>query len=85
MTIPFFHQFFKFKKPLKRIATLTSRKAIENSPYNKKLLDQQNLTQAESRNLNQEESKEESSETKFNFFYLERGGGNINIKDRKNK
>ena len=77
MTIPFFHQFFKFKKPLKRIATLTSRKAIENSPYNKKLLDQQNLTQAE--------SKEESSGTKFNFFYLERGGGNINIKDRKNK
>ena len=41
ITIPFFLWFFKFRKPLKRIATLTSRKAIENSPHNKKLLDQQ--------------------------------------------
>ena len=61
-TIPFFHWFLKFRKPLKRIATLTSRKAIENSLHNKKLLDQQNL--------NQEESREESSETKFNQFYF---------------
>ena len=37
MTIPFFLWFFKYRKPLKRIATLTSRKAIENSPHNKKL------------------------------------------------
>ena len=42
ITIHFFFWFFKFRKPLKRIATLTSRKIIENSPYNKKLLDQQN-------------------------------------------
>ena len=42
ITIPFFLWFFKFRKPLKRIATLTSRKAIENYPHNKKLLDQQN-------------------------------------------
>ena len=58
MTIPFFHQFFKFRKPLKRIATLTSRKALENSPHNKNLLDQQNL--------NQEESRKESSKKEFN-------------------
>ena len=41
ITIPFFHWFFKFRKPFERIAILTSRKAIENSPHNKKLLDQQ--------------------------------------------
>ena len=56
---------FKFKKPLKRIATLTSRKAIENSPHNKKLLDHQNLNQEESR----KNSKEKSSETKFNQIW----------------
>ena len=49
ITIPFFHWFFKFRKPFKRIATLTSRKAIENSPHNKKILDQQNINQEESR------------------------------------
>ena len=38
ITIPFFLWFFKYRKPLKRIATLTSRQAIENSPHNKKLL-----------------------------------------------
>ena len=54
MTIPFFHWFFKFRKPFKRIATLTSRKTIENFPHNKKLLNQPNINQ------------EESSETKFN-------------------
>ena len=54
ITIPFFLWFFKFRKPLKRVATLTSRKARENSPHNKKLLNQQNSNQ------------EESSETKFN-------------------
>ena len=58
ITIPFFLWFFKYRKPLKRIATLTSRKAIENSPHNKKLLEQQIS--------NQEESSKESSETKFN-------------------
>ena len=50
--------FSNIAKPLKRIATLTSRKALENSPHNKKLLDQQNW--------NREKSREESSETKFN-------------------
>ena len=49
ITIPFFHWFFKFRKPFERIATLTSRKAIENSPHNKKILDQQNINQEESR------------------------------------
>ena len=34
------------------------RKALENSPHNKKLLDQQNL--------NQEESRKESSKKEFN-------------------
>ena len=62
ITISFFHWFFKFRKPFERIATLTSRKAIENSPHNKKILDQQNINQEESR----KNSKEESSETKFN-------------------
>ena len=66
ITILFFLWFFKYRKPLKRIATLTSRKAIENSPHNKKLLDQQNINLSESRNLNQEKSREKSSETKFN-------------------
>ena len=56
-TIPFYQWYFKFRKPLKRIATLTSRKALENSPHNKKLLDQQNL--------NQEKSRKESSENKI--------------------
>ena len=57
ITILFFICFFKFMKLLKRIATLTSRKTIENSPHNKKLLDQQESS---------EKSREESSETKFN-------------------
>ena len=43
MTIPFFLWFFKYRKPLKRVATSTSRKTIENSPHNKKLLEQQNF------------------------------------------
>ena len=62
ITIPFFLWFLKFRKPLKRIVTLTSRKTIENSPHNKKLLDKQNSNQEES----SENSKDESSETKFN-------------------
>ena len=62
ITIPFFLWFFKFRKPLKRIETLTSRKAIENSLHNKKLLDQQIINQEES----SKKSKEESNETKFN-------------------
>ena len=62
ITIPFFLWFFKYRKPLKRIATLTSRKAIENSPHNKKLLEQQNSNPKES----SKESKDESSKTKFN-------------------
>ena len=57
MTIPFFLWFFKYRKPLKRIATLTSRKAIENSPHNKKLLKQQNSNPKKS----SKELKEESS------------------------
>ena len=55
MTIPFFLWFFKYRKPLKRIATLTLRKAIDNSPHNKKLLEQQNSNPEES----SKESKEE--------------------------
>ena len=62
MTIPFFLWFFKYRKPLKRIATLTSRKAIENSPHNKKLLDQHIKNQEESR----KKSKEESNKIKIN-------------------
>ena len=46
--IHFFHWFFKFRKPLKRIATLTSKQVIENSPHNKKLLDQQSSNLEES-------------------------------------
>ena len=38
MTIPFFHWFLKFRKPFKIIATLTSRKIIENFPHNKKII-----------------------------------------------
>ena len=62
MALPFFLWFFKYRKPLKRIATLTSRKAIENSLHNKKLLEQQNSNPEKS----SKESKEESSKTKFN-------------------
>ena len=62
---------------------MTSRKVIENSPYNKKSLDQQNLNKEESKNLNQKES----SETKFNqifvFFYPRRGGWSITSKIEK--
>ena len=64
ITIPFFHCFFKFRKPLKSIETLTLRKTIENSHHNKKLLDQQNI--------NQEESREESRETKFNTILIQK-------------
>ena len=48
ITIHFFLWFFKYRKPLKRIATLTSRKTIENSSHNKKLLDQQIINREES-------------------------------------
>ena len=48
MIILFLHSFFKFRKPLKRIATLTSKQLIENSPHNKKLSDQQSSNQEES-------------------------------------
>ena len=61
ITIHFFLWFFKFKKPLKRITTLILRKTIENSPHNKKLLDQQIINQEES----SKKSKEESNETKL--------------------
>ena len=73
ITIPFFLWFFKFRKPHKRIATLTSRKAIENFPHNKKLLDQQNSNQEElSKN-----SKEKSSETKFNQILFSSAPGEV--------
>ena len=79
ITIPFFLWFLKFRKPLKRIVTLTSRKTIENSPHNKKLLDQQNQEESS------ENSREALYETKFKqilfFFCTRRSGGNI--KDRK--
>ena len=61
ITIPFFIWFFKYRKPLKRIATLTSIKAIENSPHNKKLLEWQNSKPVES----SKESKEESNKNKI--------------------
>ena len=73
MTIPFFLWFFKYRKPLKRIATLTSRKAIENSPHNKKLLEQQNPNQEGSSKI----SKEESSETKFNQILFSSAPGKV--------
>ena len=38
MKIPFMHWFFKFRKSLKRIATITSKQAIEKSTHNKKNL-----------------------------------------------
>ena len=65
MTIPFFHWFFKFRKPLKRIVTLTSKQAIENSPHNKKFSDQRSSNQ------------EESSETKFNQILFSSGSGEV--------
>ena len=68
MTISFFHWFFKFRKPLKRIATLTSRKTIEISPHNKKLLDQQESS---------EKSREVSSETKFNQILFSSALGEV--------
>ena len=71
MTIPFFHWFFKFRKPLKRIATLTSRKAIENYPHNKKLLDQQNQEELS------EKSREELDETKFNQILFSSTTGEV--------
>ena len=71
--IPFFLWFFKYRKPLKRIATLTSRKAIENSPHNKKLLEQQNPNQEGSSKI----SKEESSETKFNQILFSSAPGEV--------
>ena len=73
ITIPFFIWFFKYRKPLKRIATLTSRKAIENSPHNKKLLEQQNTNPEES----SKESKEESSKTKFNQILFSSTPGEV--------
>ena len=57
--------FFKFRKPFKRIATLTSRKTIEKFSHNKKLLNQQNINQ------------EESSETKFNQILFSSTPGEV--------
>ena len=54
ITILFFICFFKFMKLLKRIATLTSRKTIEKFSHNKKLLNQQNINQEESREKSRE-------------------------------
>ena len=68
ITIPFFLWFFKFRKPLKRIATLTSRKTIINSPHNKKLLDQQESS---------EKSREELDETKFNQILFSSTTGEV--------
>ena len=34
MTIPFFHWFFKFRKPSKKIATLTTKEGIEIFSHN---------------------------------------------------
>ena len=71
ITIHLFFWFFKFRKPLKRIATLTSRKVIENSPYNKKLLDQQNQEELS------EKSREELDETKFNQILFSSTTGEV--------
>lgn len=81
MTIPFFLWFFKYRKPLKRIATLTSRKAIENSPHNKKLVEQQKPNLEES----SKESKEESSETKFNQILFSSAPGEVEETETKTK
>ena len=64
MTIPFFHWFFKFRKPFKRIITLTIEQGIKSSPNNpnNKLFNQQNS------NLNQEESNSNKNKTKFIKF-----------------
>ena len=76
ITIPFFLWFFKFRKPLKRIETLTSRKAIENSPHNKKLLDQQNLNQEESSKISKKSvdpvfcSMRSHSMAKLAFYFI---------------
>ena len=80
-SIPFFLWFFKYRKPLKRIATLTSRKAIENSPHNKKLVEQQKPNLEES----SKESKEESSETKFNQILFSSAPGEVEETETKTK
>ena len=77
MTIPFFLWFFKYRKPLKRIARLTSRKAIENSPHNKKLLEQQKT--------NPEDSSKESSETKFNQILFSSAPGEVEETETETK
>ena len=61
--------FSNIENPLKRIVTLTSRQAIEISPHNKKLLDQQIK--------NQEESRKESSETNFNKILFSSAPGEV--------
>ena len=66
ITIPFFLWFFKYRKPLKRIATLTSRKAIENSPHNKKLLEKQNSKKSHVKN--QKKSQVKQNLIKFCFL-----------------
>ena len=80
--------FSNIENPLKRIVTLTSRQAIEISPHNKKLLDQQIKNQEESSKKSKEESDKikinqetnensESSETKFNKILFSSAPGEV--------
>ena len=67
MTILFFHWFFKFMKSLKRIATLTIKEAIKNSPHN---LNKKNLI----KKIQIKKSQMKQNLIKFCFFfYLGRG------------
>ena len=75
MTIPFFHWFFKFRKPLKRIITLTIEQGIKSSPNNpnNKLFNQQNS------NLNQEELNFNKNEIKFNQSLFSSTPGEVEV------
>ena len=65
IAISFFHWFFKFKKPFKRIIRVTTELKIQNSLSNpnNRLLNQQNS------NINQEESNSNKKE-KYFFFKI---------------
>ena len=66
IAILFFHWFFKFRKPFKRIIRLTTELKIQNSLSNpnNRLLNQQNS------NINQEESNSNKKEKYFFFQNL---------------
>ena len=66
MTILFFHWFFKFMKSLKRIATLTIKEAIKNSPHN---LNKKNLI----KKIQIKKSQMKQNLIKFCFFFFTLG------------